>query len=209
MTRVYLRNGVPGWTLEAQEAALREAGVYRGDAIYRDELSAAAIKKRDPSLLVQRADLLKRTGRRQAETIYVASFYCFALNAVDLLAALAQAAQRNAAVISLKPPVEVPPHPHAAVLAQAAAAFDKGRKDKQTETGRAIGQKAAAEKRKRRTADRVRVVKDDWARPTSEVSTAELAERAGVSVQTLYDHLGRRSTAQLREKRNAAKRKPK
>jgi hypothetical protein len=134
---------------------------------------------------------------------------CFAISIRDLVSALADAHTRNATIVSVFDGVEVPPGATPDVMALAAEAFDKGRRRQQTEAGRLSGVEAAARKKRERTAEAIEEVRADWRRPTTDISTEEIARKSGLSVKTLYSQLGRRSEAQKRaaqsRKRKAAK----
>lgn len=210
--RAYIRASTPGWPVERQETLLRESvqeikDWHRGP-VYRDMVSANTLKS-GPSVLTERAQLLRGTARRTHETIYVASMACFAISLRDLVSALGQAHTRNATVVSIFESVEVPPGATPDVMALAVEAFDKGRRRQQTEAGRLAGVEAAAKKKLAASAEAIEKVRADWRRPTAEISTEEIARKSGLSTKTLYSKLGRRSEAQKRaaqsRKRKVAK----
>jgi len=134
---------------------------------------------------------------------------CFAISLRDLVSALGQAHTRNATIVSVFDSVEIPPGATPDLMALAAEAYDRGRRRQQTEAGRLSGVEAAARKKRERTAEGIEKVRADWRKPTSEISTEEIARKSGLSVKTLYSQLGRRSEAQKRatqsRKRKAAK----
>ena len=88
MARCYVRNGVWGWSIEAQLAALKKAGVLEPDKLYTDELTAARAKRPGqvrPEWLEQRAVMLKPTGRRGGEVIHVANLLVLGVSEADLI----------------------------------------------------------------------------------------------------------------------------
>lgn len=210
--KAYIRASTPGWPVERQEtllrASLQEIKDWVHGPVYRDMVSANTLKS-GPAVLTERASLLRPTGRRSQETIYVASMACFAISLRDLVSALGQAHTRNATVVSVFDGVEVPPGATPDVMALAVEAFDRGRRRQQTEAGRLVGVEAAARKKRDRTAEAIEAVRADWRKPTSDITTEEIASKSGLSVKTLYSKLGRRSDAQKRSaqstRRKAAK----
>lgn len=199
--RAYIRNGVPGWPPEKQEAALRAAG-FDGP-IYRDEMSRAHLRGRNIASLKERAKMLRPTARTTPEVIWVASFLCLALNPVDLTEVLAAAVARNATVKALDMGVEVGPGAGPAEVAKAVQAFDKARKGEQTREARTRGNAAAAERARQRTAPKLTEARKLWGLPSATISSAEIGRRVGLSVKALYDHLGRRSAAQTCQRKEA------
>lgn len=206
-SRAYIRNGVTGWPPEKQEALLREAG-FEGP-IYRDELGRRDMRGANASALKERATMLAPTPRTDPETILVASIRCFALNPVDLTAALAAAVARNATVRALDTGIEVGPGAGLAEIAQAAQAFDKARKGEQTREGRARGNAVAAERARQRTAPKIAEARKLWGLPSDTISTDEISKRVGLSLRTLYLHLGRRGAAQARKTKPSEKKQAK
>ncbi len=191
-----MRNGVSDWPVEKQREALAAAG-FAGP-IYEDTLSRNQMRGRDPKCLVERTVLLRPTGRQAPGVIKVASIRIFALNPVDLIDALAQAAAQQETVIALDTGLEISPNAGAAQFAAAASAWDKGRRNAQTLEGRAKGNQAAAAAKRARSQPGLAIARELWALPTEEISGAEIARQAGLSVGTLYNELGPRGPAQKR-----------
>ena len=192
-SRAYIRNGVTGWPPEKQEESLSEAGFH--GPIYRDELARRDMRGKNASALKQRTVMLAPTAKTEPETILVASIRCFALNPVDLTTALAAAVARNATVRALDTGIEIGPGASVAEIAQAAQAFDKARKGEQTREGRARGNAVAAERARQRTAPKIAEARKLWGLPSDTISTDEISKRVGLSLRTLYLHLGRRRPA--------------
>jgi hypothetical protein len=180
------------------------------DTFYRDELSKAALKRRDTSMLFEREAMLRPTARSGGEVIRVASLAVLAMTTRDLAEVIAAAAARKATIEAVAEGLAIPPDPPAVIMAQALEAWEKARHRAQTEGGRLAGAKIAAERNRQRTAAGLALIRDDWSLPTEEVSTAELVERSGLSYKTIWEHLGKRSKAQkTRLKREARARRHK
>lgn len=206
MARCYRRNGVWGWSIEDQTIALRQAGVLEMDKLYTDELTAARAKRPaqvHPEWLEQRAVMLKPTGRKGGETIAVASMLVLGVGEVDLVHAIALAFARRATILAVDSGLSIKPDDGAAAVNAAMDDWTRAKRDAQTKPGRRLGNTAAAEAAKARTLAKLPVARPLWARPTEEISSVEIAERAGLSVKTLYAYLGRREVAQYAAKRRA------
>jgi len=206
VARCYRRNGVWGWSIEDQTIALRQAGVLEMDKLYTDELTAARAKRPaqvHPEWLEQRAVMLKPTGRKGGETIAVASMLVLGVGEVDLVHAIALAFARRATILAVDSGLSIKPDDGAAAVNAAMDDWTRAKRDAQTKPGRRLGNTAAAEAAKARTLAKLPVARPLWARPTEEISSVEIAERAGLSVKTLYAYLGRREVAQYAAKRRA------
>lgn len=204
--RIYQSNISKAWPFERQAKVLGE----HKTPVYRDELSGAALKRRDTSMLFERAAMLRSTSRRSGEVIRVASLAVLAMSVRDLAEVLSGAAARLATIEAVAENFSIPPDPPVAILAQAIHAWEKARQRARTEGGILAGSRVAAERARARTAAALALVQEDWSRPTAEVSTAELVERSGLSYKTLWEHLGKRSKAQkTRLKREARARRHK
>ena len=111
MTRCYVRNGVWGWTVEAQEQALADADLLDQRSLYRDMLKPEQAKwpgRVRPEWLTQRADLLRPTARR-SDMIAVATLLALAVSERDLADVLAAAAaNRRATIKALDSGLEIP-----------------------------------------------------------------------------------------------------
>lgn len=207
--RIFMSNISKAWPRERQLSVLGGAAIDKGAPTYEDVLSRRGLQSSDPDLMVDRATMLRPTSRRSAETIWVASLAVLARTAEDLAKVFAAAAARHATIVSVSEGLSIPPDPHSAVLAQAHAAWKRGRLKAQTEGGRLAGVRISAEKRRAKTAAALDKVREDWGRPSDEVPTAALIERSGMTYKSLHEHLGPRKKAQkkqlLREQRAAKK----
>lgn len=206
MIRPYLRNRVPGWSLEAQEAKLREAGCWNDGAVYRDDLSAAKVRARDPADLKQRAVLLKPSSRRGAEVIAVATLPALAVSTPDLLDALAAAGARGATVRAADTGFEITPSPEAADYAGALREFQRAKRAGETTGARSKGVEAAAKARNDRTAAGCALIRDEWRNADSTVPTPNLIAASGLSRRTVESELGSRTSAQAEAQRTIKRR---
>jgi len=205
VARCYVRNGVWGWSVEAQEAALASAGVLERDRLYRDVLPASHSKRPAqvrPEWLVQRDALFRPTARNTPDTVYVAAMTVLGVRETDLAYALALASGRRSTVIALDSGVTVPPDGGAAAVNAAMEDWARAKRSGQTQTGRRIGVQAAAEAKKARTLAKLPEARKLWREPSDKVPTMEIAARAGLSVKTLYAYLGRREVAQRRRRKS-------
>lgn len=192
----YVRNGVWGWPLEAQEKALRDAGICDPGQLYRDDLRPGRAKKPShilPEWLAQRATMLRPTRHRIGETIHVATLLALAVSEADLIAVLAAAEARQATVVALDSGVRITPDSGRAGAKAALDAWQRAKREAQTRPGRRLGNQAAAEKRRRRTLDRLPAARPLW-RDTKpdRLTVQQIAEQVGLSGKTLYAELGPR-----------------
>lgn len=194
--RCYMRNGVWGWPMEEQETRLRAVGVFDAEQLYRDELSVSRARKPShiqPAWLLERADLLKPTRRRSGETIYVATLLALAVSEGDLVTALVAASGRQATIKALDSGLEFALTEGPIVFQRAVADWQRAKRDAQTKPGRAEGNRVAAEKRRRRTLEKLPEARPLWrdAKPTR-LTVEQISEQVGLSGKTLYAELGRR-----------------
>lgn len=201
--RVYMSNISKLWPISRQRETLASVEGWDKLPLYRDDLTRRGLQVRTPNLLEQRAEMLRPTSRRTGETIYVATLAVLSFGAPDLANVLAAAARRRATLVSVADSLTVPPDAPAAVVAEAMAVWDRHKRRAITEGGRLAGVKVAQERRRAATAEALAKVRDDWSRPSAEVSTAALIERAGLSYKSLNEHLGPRKKAQRRAEQAA------
>ena len=205
MARCYVRNGVWGWTVEAQEKALADAGYLDSTALYRDTLKPALAKNPSrvrPEWLPQRVDLLRPTSRR-SDLIAVATPLALGVSERDLANVLASAGKnRRATVVFVDSGMRVEPDGGMAAAAAALEAWQTARLQSRSKTTKIAGNVAAAEAKRRITAEKMKIAEPLWPLPSDEISTDEIAERSGLSVKTLYEYLRERSIAQRRRERS-------
>lgn len=209
--RVYTSNISKLWPLARQHDVLAKVQGWEKLPRYTDTLTRRGLQARTPDLLEERGDMLRPTSRRSGETIYVASLAVLAFGATDLVNVLAAAAARRATIEVLADDLTIPPDAPAAVVAEVMAAWERAKRRALTEGGRLAGVKVATERRRAATAVALDKVREDWSRPSDEVSTAELIERSGLTYKTLHEHFGPRKKAQrarLRKEQRAARREP-
>ena len=211
MSRVYISNISKLWPVERQREVLANAEGTAKLSVYEDKLTRRGLQARTPDLLEERADMLRPTSRKTGETIYVASLAVLAFGAADLVNVLAAAAARRATIEVVADSLTIPPNAPAAVMAEVMAAWERAKRRALTEGGRLAGIRVAAERRRAKTAAALDKVRDDWGKPSSEVSTAALIERSGLTYKALNEHLGPRKKAQkkqLRREQRLARREP-
>jgi len=184
--RAYLSGVSEWWTIERQEAVL--GAVLPGAIAFRDPLDARQRRGHSPTVLAQRAEMLRATTRTaEGGTIYVASWAVLAWTPEDLEATVASVAARGAQLVSVSEPG--PPGVEAWMAARTRSRLE----------GAAL-RGAAVSKARRLAATKaaVALIADDWGKPSSEVSTASLLARCGRSYNTVVAQLGGRETAQKR-----------
>lgn len=184
------------WPVERQRQALADVG-FTGP-IYEDTLTRHQLRGRSTAALKGRAEMLRPTARAAAELILVPSIRVLALSPLDLTAALAAAAARRATVRALDTGLEIGPDAGAAEFAAACAAWDKARRADQTRDARGKGNEAMLAAAERRRKEALAIARPLWSLPSDEMSAEAVAERAGLSVGSLYKYLGRRTPAQRR-----------
>lgn len=202
--RPYLRDGVGGLPIEKQAEMLRAAGVDLGgenmDRAFVDRLSKNAIRKRERKSLKQREYLLEPTTRTSTEIICLASLRVLGWNMLDIANCILDAAERRARIHCLDTGVIYSAEMsgmellQALVLADEASARNRA-KNMQGGTG------AAAAAKRRRTNAKLGRASELWARPSTEITVAEISKEVGLSPGTLYKALGRREVARDAKKR--------
>ncbi|MBB2158013.1 hypothetical protein HLH33_17215 [Gluconacetobacter diazotrophicus] len=197
-----MRTGVSGLPVEKQESALKNAG-FSGE-IYRDDISPADLKARNVAALVGRADLLRPIKRKVPEIIAVASLRCIALTPVDLTGVLVAAAKRNATICAVDTEERYPPDAGVEGVQAAMLAWDKGQRVGQTAAAREAG-KAARGAYSALLADRrekaLAIARPLWPVPSDELTSQEIADKAGLTVASLIRYLGPRREAQRIQER--------
>ncbi|MFT9089463.1 MAG: hypothetical protein ABF479_00385 [Gluconacetobacter sp.] len=200
-TRLYVRNGVSGLPPERQLQLIESAG-YSG-AVYCDELSRNDMRARNVAALIQRAEMLRPIRRHASERIVVASLRCLALTAVDLSSVLVAAEKRNATIYAVDIGISFSPGGNAEAVQAAMLAWEQGRRIGQTQAARekaaVVYPKIAGERRDRS----LQIARPLWSLPTAEITGAEIAKRAGLSVASLITHLGPRRKAQKARERKS------
>ena len=190
--KAYISNIDPAWPISRQRELL--AGI---DRVYEDRLNQAALKRRDPKELKDRALLLRPTSRQTPEVIVVASINCLAWTWEDLCAAVVAAEARHATIREASTGWQFAPGDGAGELARRLPTFARQK--------RARGLvKSREEYNAQRLADtrrRAELIKPYWHLPNSEWPKAVLLEMAGqdgkpMALATAERHLGNRYAAQ-------------
>ena len=200
----YLRDGAPGLTLKQQEALLTRTGVSL-DGAYRDTLNPTQLRRREARSLKQRARLLGAESRlHQPGTapmvIHVAALRCLGWSVADVARTLAAIGCRGASLhLADTGQVFTPAQLNAGVLL-ALAGVDETWRRGQTEEGRSAAAAVVADKAEEARRAKIETARPLWAKPSAEVSAAEIAQAVGLSLGSLTRWLGPRRTAQARAK---------
>jgi hypothetical protein len=209
LTRRYVRNGVRGWTVEAQIKLLDDGGWGGDPSLFQDTLRADRAKK--PSYiraewLIERDNFLRKTHRR-GETLVVATPLALAVSQRDLTKTLIEAAEnRGATVLFADSGLAIAPDAGMAGADAAIGAWLDALEKATKKTSKIAGNIAAAAAKRKRTAEKLKVAEPLWPLSTDEISTEEIARRSGLSVKTLYNDLGQRSLAQAKRLRSERRR---
>lgn len=214
--KTYASNILRQWSISAQRTELAK---IRGADAHEDVLRPGALKAHSPEALKDRAQLLRKTSRRNnQETITVVSLGVLAWVAEDFMACMGAAAARGAIVVALDTGRRISPTASAAELAEALSEFLTSRRRHQTTGGRLAGVEASRAVRMDDAKRRAALIEDDWHK--AEIATDVLLARAGrvpkgkrdlvpMAWATAVRLLGRRPTqrkfdeAKLKERRNA------
>lgn len=196
MARCYVRNGVWGWSIEDQEKALSAADVLDPGQLYRDVLPEARAKKPSvvrPEWLEERARLLRPTGRKGGEMIYVATWTAFAVSEGDLIEALTDAWERDATITALDSGVSISGSSSDRAIVAVLHDWRRAKEAARTKPGRALGWQAAAAKKNAETDRKLVAARPLWrSRKPDRPSVADIAELSGLSPKTLYNRLHER-----------------
>jgi len=206
VAKTYIRNGVWGWSAEAQETVLTAAGLFDPEQAYRDILPENKAKRPaqvHAEWLTERAAMLQPTGRRIGrETIHVATMLALGIREADLANTLAAAASRGSTIVALDSGIAVAPDAGALGVAAAMEDWARAKRSAQTAPGRLAGVQAAASAKRERTRRKSKIAAPLWrdAKP-NRMPTEQVAAHVGLSVKTLYSELGRRP--QIKKKAGA------
>jgi AraC-like DNA-binding protein len=188
--RPYLRDGVPGLPIERQREMLQAAGVDISDErmLFVDRLTDAAIKRRDPVALKQRAVVLNPL--HEGETIYIAGLRVLGWTMSDIARSLLAAAKRQANVHCVDTGVTYSADMPGSELLEALAGAEEAhrRGTAQEKQHRAVTAARAA--KNRRTAVKVLRAEPLWRDRNYTVD--QIAAEVGLSRRTLYNALGPR-----------------
>ncbi len=212
--RIYLSNIVPHWPIAKQEQLLDEkVPDWRTGAVYRDVLPPRKRKAHGIADLVERARMLRPTGRRGGERIVVASPPLLAWALSDFHEVLSAATARGASLYFAAEDLTIDPAGGVSSVAAASAAFERG-KARPSGEGPGKGGRISGERRLAASRAKCEGVRSLWESPRSEITDAAVAQLADVSLATIKTHLGprldairRRQTAAATAERNRARSK--
>lgn len=212
--RAYKSNLSPPWTERRQDEALARAipGYPRGVDVISDWPDGGARQGHKPLLPGRDGLLLRRASRRAEEAIYMASLSVLAQSWEDgatgewgVARCLALAADRGATihVVGITPPLIIPPSSDAALFAEASQEFAQGKRRQRAEKRGQVGGRVSADRRKADAREKLKTIERFWHDPKETRKDAELAAIAGVSVNTVKDHLGDRPRKAIKRAREA------
>jgi hypothetical protein len=193
-----LSGAVPGWP--------------PGVGLFQDPLTTRQKRAHQPDSLVQRANMLRPTTRRDMGTIFVASLAVLAWGEEDFRDVLA--ATRRAKIVSVGDDLEIPRGPidEDSVV----EAWKAARKNARLRGASLKGAAISAERRKGKNDAGIDRIRERWGMPNSEWSTLELRRIAGepgkpLAYNTISARLKGREEAQrlyqIKMKRQARKAK--
>lgn len=186
----YVRDGVRKLPVARQTTLLERT--LPGLRIHRDALDMQAIRSHSADPLRQRRTLLVPSSPLAGGVMIVASFRCFALDPVDLTVTAADAAAAGVTIRSLKDGMDLTPRAGIAEIAKAMAAWKQSKMIERTEDGWQRGAARSMANRRSRNHGPLAVAEPLWRLSPDEISNAEIADRVGLTVRSLYNHFGRR-----------------
>lgn len=213
--RAYKSNLSAPWTERRQDEALARAipGYPRDVDMVSDWPDGGERQGHKPLLPNRDTLLLRGASRRAEEAIYMASLSVLAQSWEDgvtgewgVARCLALAADRGATihVVGSEPPLVIPPSGDAALFAQAAQEFAQGKRRQRAEKRGQVGGRVSAERRRAEAREKLKTIERFWHDPKETRKDAELAAIAGVSVNTVKEHLGDRPRKAIKRAREAA-----
>lgn len=195
MARCYVRDGVWGWSIAEQLAALEAAGVLELGRLYMDKLHAHRAKKPahiSPDWLEQRnKDLLRASGREHnGEEIAVATITVLAPNEADLVNVIESAWARGATIRAIDSGVSIAPNAGVAGVTTALKDWQRSKAVARTKPGRTAGYIAAAEKKRADTSRKVKLARPFWNDTSPDrLSAQQISDQVELSLKTLYREL--------------------
>lgn len=202
--RCYTRNGVWGWSIEAQRKALADAGAYDKSREFCDELPATKAKRPaqvKPEWLTERVKLLKATGRTRGERMNLGTILALAVGEGDLVSCVVALAARRDTIFAADSGLTFGPEYPPEVIDAAVQDWQRAKKDAQTRPGRAEGNRVAADKRRAETMQKLKPARPLWRdRSPKRLTVAQIEAQVGLSGKTLYSELGRRPAVRKKGK---------
>ena len=191
----YLREGVPGLSIAQQKELFAQSGISLEGA-YRDTLNPTQLRRREPGSLRQRAKMLSPasypTPDAVPELIHVAALRCIGWSVADVARALAAASRLGAGIHAIDTGETFSAgmlHPG---LLQALASLDEIWRRGQTEDGRSAAAAVIAAKAEKARRAKIEAARPLWAKPSSEISSADITLHVGMSLRSLHKWLGPR-----------------
>ncbi len=186
----YARDGVPGLSLAAQEAALVMAGA-RSKSIVRDRLSSDKMDARQRDRLEQRRKILLIGGCAGNSTLVVASLRVLGWTLHDVCLTLHKAGQAGLAVRILDLGVRLSVDELASPLLRALVESETHRRRSQTAKARLCATGSARGRPPKMTPDKLTEARRLWVTELG-LSCGDIAAKLSVSRRTLYTYFGRR-----------------
>lgn len=195
MKRGYVRVSKAGPTLDEQREALAKAGITDfSDAgpVYVDMPPKGRRKPGADARLERRTDAIK--GLRAGDVLVVSSPARLGTSTEDIMAVLAEIGRRQASVFDCSTRQTVEWHPQAAEVVAFAAAAETERRQEITRKARRVAAELGAVRGAARklTPKRRAEAQALWADVL--LTAAQVEERTGVPVRTLYRLFGPRGT---------------
>lgn len=149
-------------------------------------------------------DFASARGLKKTVQMLIARHAAFDGSAVDLTGVLVAAAKRNATIYAADTEQRYPPDAGIESVQAAMLEWEKGKRVGQTARARDVG-KAARDAYSALLADRrekaLAIACPLWPRPSDELTSQEIADKAGLTVASLIRYLGPRREAQRVQKR--------
>lgn len=190
----YVRDGVPGLSMDRQEEILLEAGVDMA-CVFRDCLGDVQLSSRNPLSLVARARMLSGMSAQDGITMHLASLRVLGWTMGDIVSVLASVASTGASIRVHDLCREFHLRPTDVGLMEALAQAEETRRRAQTQAARAVGVQAAADAKEGRRTARLQEAWALWHLSGSQATVAQIGTRVGLSASTLKRHLGSRGKA--------------
>lgn len=191
----YLREGVPGLSVEQQAERLDRAGVSLEGA-YRDTLNPTQLRRRESGSLQQRARMLDPATYSSTDAmprvIHVAALRCLGWSVADVARALAAASRMRAGIHAIDLGDTLTADMLHVALLGALAGVDEAWRRGQTQDGRSAAAVVIAAKAEAARREKIEAARPLWAKASSEISSVEITQQVGISLRTLHKWLGPR-----------------
>ena len=186
---------MPGLSIAEQEELFAQDGI-KLEGAYRDTLNPTQLRRREPGSLRQRVKMLSPgtypTPDTVPEVIHVAALRCIGWSVADVARALAAASRLGAGVHTIDTGQTFSAGTLHATLLEALAGLDQTWRRGQTEEGRSAAAAVIAAKAEQARRAKIDAARPLWAKPSNEISSAEITQRVGMSLRSLHKWLGPR-----------------